>query len=581
MPAALRIAGNAISSATSFFVTEFKLTKLVRVHRALLHLVWSHFRWRLLLPPLWALLALLAQIAALFVVFRYAQVLQHNLAAQFLGFTVMPRESIGLLVATALVGLVLQLLYGLAQYAHKALSQRMATEIEKRIVLESFAAFAGGSVPAIATGARFNRMPDIMRAIFSDPRRVGRALRLTLQMILPAVVVVAGGVLLMSISWVATVALLPVGLVYVWQQSRISRSGIRASHEHEQQTIAVRGQVRERLAANRSFRLGRVEQENEPPEVDASLERHGAMLLAQHQSSLASDIAVAVCLVLVLATLTAQAIFFGGSWEAAVVYLAALRYTWNNLKSLSTRLTIFNRLYPQTQRVFQLREAMAHAAGFDGRPRVVVVCAEAVDYLNLHGHASAVHTGMTAKDLASWAVLDGATEPARVTAVLRRLRREPELRARFEAILAELPAAAGSVSPPADLADDAAWLDWCGFAHNAFRVQLAYYGAGFSTLVINPPARQLISDAQWNALASSVLSRHGLLFVLQDAERTDLPVERFVVFGGAEDAVWQGDRVQFLAELPRLRELVRVAVEQRERSRSAGADDADDDDDGG
>ena len=223
------------------------------------------------------------------------------------------------------------------------------------------------STPAVRPPAIEGRsgLGTILTLLLGDTRQVARFVFIILTSIVPFVTMSVGFISLFVIDWLITLLLLPTSLIYFFFMYRMSNFAISNSRDHEKYKEIVKGPLNTNLNSSAKFEPAKeFEKVVDEKHIDSYIKSYGGIIELTFKSSFFSDIFTSIELVIVLFSLSLFAILNKSNWEIIPVYLVALRFMVNNLKTFSSKVNVANRFYPQAKRYFDFWN---HLNNYDSR----------------------------------------------------------------------------------------------------------------------------------------------------------------------------------------------------------------------
>jgi hypothetical protein len=332
------------------------------------------YRWRLSLMVLANVLGLAAQALAVFAAYRYAQALETGQLVQYLGATVAPRQSFGLLVATAVAVLALMAASGILVAYARVAATRMAYAYGQHCAQRAYllaSTLPSRAAPQASAELNFARLSELTKR---DPAILNAVVRILFYSLLPIGTAVVAGVALMVID--ATLSLIISGVLAV-AALFLYRISIRGAA----QRATVRQRWRDLVVERRLLDL-RVAQSPAPirPAEGWAMRAFDGKTAAGYEgvvvgqratverASFVAQVAMGCAIFIILLVQGGAMLRSESNWSALLVYLAALFYFANSFAKVARALISVNRYYPELSSHARFVERARPAQAGDAAP---------------------------------------------------------------------------------------------------------------------------------------------------------------------------------------------------------------------
>jgi hypothetical protein len=291
-------------------------------------------------------------LGALGSVFFYIRALEKGEPIYFLGYTVLPRESVELLIFVSIAAFFLFML---------SFGVRFVGRLQALALGRSYEEFC--SKRAIVLLANHGGHPDAApwvekagQAFQGDPRYCGRVARIAVSIVLPVMTFLGTFVLLVVLDAAMTLVILALMLVALPVLYAINLKGARHSVAMEKLATPA-GQAKRGLVSIPAKRGGLLEPDS--PEVEDAFARgpiarysyaYVGRLRARDNSEFLTNSLMALGLTVILTIKGVELLYSGEGWSELVAYIMAVRFNLQSMTQASKILTGINRFYPQVAR---------------------------------------------------------------------------------------------------------------------------------------------------------------------------------------------------------------------------------------
>jgi len=297
------------------------------------------------------------QLGAIGQVIYYARVLETGKTFDVLGHHIEPRSADTFFICIAAISLLLLFSSFLVYYSRSKiieLSCAYETFCSKR-VLSIIAYVRGISSPGML--ALYDNR-TLLKLASSDARFCGRILRMLIKLVQPTFTFVIALAALFYINFMLTLIVLLIAASSVFFHYRNNLKGVYSSKKLE---LHAPGAAKEKLKMlEAAMRLNHLEGNffkwmgayYAQGEIRHNLEGYQERFQGPEKARFINDMVMAIMLALVAVILGGSAIIHNAFWGRLIIYLLALRYCLNHLKTTLVTLTSMNRFYPQFSRYF-------------------------------------------------------------------------------------------------------------------------------------------------------------------------------------------------------------------------------------
>ena len=297
------------------------------------------------------------QVGAIAQVIYYARVLATGKTFVILGHHIEPRSAGTLFICIAGISLLLLFSSFLIYYSNRKII-RLAC---------AYMSFCSTRVFSIVGHLRGICSPGMLslynnRALLklasSDAKFCGRVLRLLIKLVQPTFTFAIALGALFYINFMLTVIVLLIAGISMFFHYRNNLKGASSSKKMENHAPGASNERRKILQA--AMRLNSLEEDffkwmgayYAQGEIRQNLEGYQERFQTLEQAKLINDILMAIMLALVALILGGSAIIHNAFWGRLIIYLLALKYCLNHLKTTLVTFTSINRFYPQLSRYF-------------------------------------------------------------------------------------------------------------------------------------------------------------------------------------------------------------------------------------
>jgi ABC-type multidrug transport system fused ATPase/permease subunit len=305
------------------------------------------------------------QICAIGQIIYYARALERAQTLDILGYHIEARSAYSFSICIAVLFLLLLLSAFLVYYSRSkiiALACSYESFCSKRVF--SIIAYLRGLCSPGILSLYDNRMLLLMAR--SDARFCGRILRMLIMLIQPSATFIVALAALLYINFVLTISVLFIMGISMFFHYRNNLKGVSSSRKME---LHSSGAAKEKLnIMQAATRLNCIDDDFfewmgerfTKGEINQNVEAYQGRFQTIEEAKFINDIVMAVMLFLVVIVLGGNALINNAHWGRLIIYLLALRYCLNHLKTTIITFTSINRFYPQFSRYFQFLDS------FDG-----------------------------------------------------------------------------------------------------------------------------------------------------------------------------------------------------------------------
>jgi hypothetical protein len=320
-------------------------------------------RWLTLSILVTGFLGVAFQVKVFALIIYYARHFSTGSPIVFAGYTLNPRESMGLLVFGSVAVSGLLCLSTLCVYFSRRGILRMGREYEEFCSKRVF--FLLGMNVEIPFGEDETVRGDsyLLRLIKSDSRLAGRVLRILLSLIIPGLTLIVVVAFLLYLETGLTLIVSNLAVVFILYQYRVSRHAAGHSVRFEKMASSAALKYKEllqhykmKVQADESSAL--VERVFTQGPVKHQLDAYDGRLMAVENSRLVSGMFMAVVIGAIILVMGGGIIGEGTGWGRLLVYVISLRFAMANLQTTFTSITAINRFYPQLRRYFSFLESV-------------------------------------------------------------------------------------------------------------------------------------------------------------------------------------------------------------------------------
>ena len=302
------------------------------------------------------------QVSAFGLAIYYGHLLERGQKFALLTWTLDPRSSVSLLAMFAFGVMLAFLLSALLVYASELLTLDMVARNERRNVERALQLFNRHPTAwPMAEEATYTES-GLMRLISGDARMIGRVLRLLLKLIVPMCSLLVAIVLLLITETMLTLlvlALVATASVFLY---RISKRGVACTRTLEESTPGAQRDKKAVLEWGKGMYVPELGEHNRIAEVvdQGKIAENrkafiGRLATLEH-CRLANNVVFAIGLFAIIVVLGGASIRQQAGWGLLVIYLAALRYAMNYLRTTTGLVTSISRFYPLFGRYFHFVE---------------------------------------------------------------------------------------------------------------------------------------------------------------------------------------------------------------------------------
>ncbi len=305
------------------------------------------------------------QICAIGQIIYYARALETAKTLDILGYHIQVRSAYFFSICIAVLLLLLLSSAFLVYYSRsKIIALACSYEIfcSKRVF--SIIAYLRGLCSPGTLSLYDNRM--LLTMARSDARFCGRILRMLIMLVQPSVTFIVALAALFYINFVLTISVLFIMGMSMFFHYRNNLKGVSSSRKLE---LHAPGASKEKLnILQAAARVNCIDGDFfewmgarfTRGEINHNIEGYRGRFQTIEEAKFINDIVMAAMLFIVVIVLGGNALINNANWGRLLVYLLALRYCLNHLKTTIVTFTSINRFYPQFSRYFHFLDS------FDG-----------------------------------------------------------------------------------------------------------------------------------------------------------------------------------------------------------------------
>jgi ABC-type multidrug transport system fused ATPase/permease subunit len=297
------------------------------------------------------------QVGAIAQVIYYARVLETGKTFVILGHHIEPRSAGTLFICIAGISLLLLFSSFLIYYSNRKII-RLACAYMSFCSTRVFSII--GHLRGICSPGMLSLYNNraLLKLASSDARFCGRVLRLLIKLVQPTFTFAIALGALFYINFMLTVIVLFITGVSFFFHYRNNVKGASSSRKMENHAPGASNERRKILQA--AMRLNSLEENffkwmgayYAQGEIKQNLEGYQERFQTLEKAKLINDILMAIMLASVALILGGSAIIHNAFWGRLIIYLFALKYCLNHLKTTLVTFTSINRFYPQLSRYF-------------------------------------------------------------------------------------------------------------------------------------------------------------------------------------------------------------------------------------
>src|SRR3972149_3158667 len=304
----------------------------------------------------------LSQVAALALVFAYANSFEVDRSLTVFGYSIPIRTSLLLLIATALIGFLLLVISAFLAYKSKTNSLKLRRLYEEFCFKRFFVLVSRLPHPATSNLNRLLAEKDLLREGKLEAKFCGQLLELLLTLTVPLTTLVVFIIVLFYLSVLFSSLIVIFSIISLFFLYRINVKAAETSLLTEQYSPKATSEKRNLLKrifelappidyANRFltdiFAVGKVRNHR-----DVFFGRY----ILEEKTRLVINIMTAIS-ILAIILIAGMGILFGKwSWSILLAYLVSLRYFLTSLMQVGRIITKMSRKYPQIKRYYEFVE---------------------------------------------------------------------------------------------------------------------------------------------------------------------------------------------------------------------------------
>jgi len=302
---------------------------------------------------------LLCQLAALGIVFAYAKALESDKTITLLGYVFSARSSVTLLIAAALSGFLLLVMFAILDYVSTIDSIKLRRRYEEFCSKRVYVLTSRLPHPSSPKANRMLAEETLGNGVRKDARYCGRLLKFLLNAILPlgSIVVYTIALFYISVLFSSIIfLLLSISLIFLY---KINTAAAQTSHltERHASTASSEGRRLLRRTSESAAPINYTDKAMTYIFSDGAVGRYLDIFFSRFvikgKSRLTINILTAFSMLSVILFAGTVLILGKWSWSIFIAYLVVLRYFLTSLGKIGSIMTQTSRIYPQIRRYYE------------------------------------------------------------------------------------------------------------------------------------------------------------------------------------------------------------------------------------
>ncbi|SFH81356.1 hypothetical protein SAMN05192551_103137 [Tindallia magadiensis] len=318
---------------------------------------------RVIIISLTDFLGVTMQVAALGVVLQYIRSLESGRPVSFFGYSVIAQESFGIFLSFASVSFFLLLISAWMIYYSDVQKFKLRVSFDEYCSKRAILKYSNDWLfsPELLKKERAGQDIDVSKVATGDARFYSRALFMTLNLLKPAYYFLIAVPAMLYISLGLTLILGLIISVSLFYQYKVSKNAAKQSmllEKYNQEAGVERKKLLSFIDLNvlsntthyRKEMENAVERTFQSKAITSRYKALEERLKGAPQSTLVSNILMAVGIFVILIIFIGQSLLYEPQWAITIAYLVAIKVALNQLSRVNRILTGINRFYPQISR---------------------------------------------------------------------------------------------------------------------------------------------------------------------------------------------------------------------------------------